>query len=187
MALVCGIGVNDKTRPCTLNGKHLKQYTLWKDILKRCRDSVHYSNCGISDNFKSYSYFYDWCLSSLGFNEEGYQIDKDILSDKQNKIYSENTCVFIPLVVNYSLTNRSNFRGNLPIGVVKTPTGKYSTKISRFGKLTHLGTFTTIEEAFQMYKLTKEEYMKELAALYKDKIDYRVYNHLITYKVEIGD
>ena len=34
--LVCGVGLNDKTRPANVDGKKVKEYSLWQDMLTRC-------------------------------------------------------------------------------------------------------------------------------------------------------
>ena len=34
--LVYGKGFNDKTRPAWVDGKNVKEYSLWKDMLRRC-------------------------------------------------------------------------------------------------------------------------------------------------------
>ena len=34
--LVCGLGVNDKTRPVFVYGKPVKEYALWQSMLERC-------------------------------------------------------------------------------------------------------------------------------------------------------
>ena len=34
--LVYGKGFNDKTRPARFDGKIVKEYDLWRDMLKRC-------------------------------------------------------------------------------------------------------------------------------------------------------
>ena len=43
------------------------------------------------------------------------------------------------------------------------------------------------EEAFQAYKQAKEQYIKEVAEEYKDKIPYRLYEAMMNYEVEIDD
>ena len=55
------------------------------------------------------------------------------------------------------------------------------------GKSTYLGIYNTETEAFKAYKQTKENYLKELAEKWKDKIDPRAYHALINYTVEITD
>ena len=34
--LVWGKGFNDRTRPCWVDGKIVKEYVLWQDMLRRC-------------------------------------------------------------------------------------------------------------------------------------------------------
>lgn len=172
-------------------GKLPKEYKLWKNMLKRCYCEKYYTkqstykDCTVSDNFKYYSYFKEWCSSQIGFGNEGWCLDKDILI-KGNKIYSEDTCVFVPREINNLLTKRDKLRGNYPIGVSPSK-GKLQSYINKKGKKCGLGTFNTIEEAFLTYKKAKEAYIKEVANKWKDQIDPRVYEALMNYQVEITD
>ncbi len=54
-------------------------------------------------------------------------------------------------------------------------------------KLKYLGTFNTPEEAFQEYKIAKEEYVKLLADKWKPYITEPCYKALYSYEVEITD
>lgn len=80
-------------------------YKLWRDMIRRCYDTNFHKNnqtyekCSVSDNFKNYEYFHDWCLRQVGFNVKGFALDKDILK-RGNKLYCENNCVFIPQQLN---------------------------------------------------------------------------------------
>lgn len=69
-----------------------------------------YKDCEVSENFKSYEYFYEWCNKQIGFGNEYWQLDKDLLI-KGNKVYSENTCHFIPKEINLVLTKSDKKRG----------------------------------------------------------------------------
>ena len=51
----------------------------------------------------------------------------------------------------------------------------------------NLGYFETPKEAFQAYKVAKENYIKQVADEYKDKIPYRLYEAMYNYEVEITD
>ena len=191
MQLVYGVGINDSSCPANVNGKITKEYTLWRNMLKRCYSKPYlekqptYIGCSVSDNFKYYHLFHAWCQTQIGFGKEGYQLDKDLLI-KGNKLYSEDTCVFIPKELNALLTKRTLDRGIYPIGVTKHR-NKFQARCNanKVGK--HLGLFDTPELAFQAYKTFKEAYIKERAELYKDSIDPRAYQALINYKVNIED
>lgn len=191
MQLIYGVGINDRSVAATLNGKITKEYDLWHDMLKRCYSKPFlekqptYIGCSVSDTFKYYHMFHAWCQTQIGFGKEGYQLDKDLLI-KSNKLYSEDTCVFIPKELNSLLTKRTLDRGLLPIGVTKSGS-KFMAQCRVLGKRIYLGTFDTPELAFIAYKTFKEAYIKERAELYKHEIDERAYQALINYKVEIGD
>ena len=189
--LVQGVGINDGKYPTTLNGLRTKEYRLWTNMLKRCyNEKFHearptYIGCNVSDNFKSYSYFYEWCQNQIGFGDCDFSLDKDLIY-KGNKEYNPDNCIFIPEEINNVLIKSNAARGTLPIGVTKH--GKnYKAQCSYNGKGKALGTFSTPELAFNAYKTFKEAYIKELAEKYKDTIDARAYNALMNYEVHIDD
>ena len=68
-------------------------------------------------------------------------------------------------------------------------TDKFKAQISAgsASKTKTLGRFATVEEAFFTYKLEKERVAKLLAEEYKARVDNRVYDALMNYKVEITD
>ena len=97
--LVYGVGFNDKTRPAKVDGKKVKEYQLWQNMLIRCFSDKYqtrqptYKGCSVSDNFLHYSFFYDWCQEQIGFGKvddkgRGWCLDKDLLLIG-NKTYSE--------------------------------------------------------------------------------------------------
>ena len=114
-------------------------------------------------------------------------LDKDILS-KGNKIYSPNTCIFVPQNINILFTKRNKSRGNLPIGVCyHKQDGKYMSKCSFGDGQKYLGCYDTPQEAFQIYKEYKEKYIKEVADKYKEYIPQKLYETMYNYEVEIDD
>ena len=191
---VHGVGITGTKYPITVNGVQTKEYDLWKGMLRRCySDSLKkkyptYKGCAVSDKFKSYEYFYDWCNRQIGFGNQDWQLDKDLLI-KGNKVYSENSCVFIPVEINSLLVKRENMRGKYLIGVYWNK--KASAFVARVnknkGKREYLGLFKTEIEAFNAYKKAKEAFVKEQANEWKGKIDDRAYEALMNYTVEITD
>jgi hypothetical protein len=185
-------------RPKSSKGKHLKEYSLWKDMLLRSTTGHQekfpcYTGCTISENFKNYSYFYDWCQEQTGsktIDENGryWQLDKDLLY-KGNKLYSEDTCIFLPQRINGLLIKQQGARGEYPVGVyLSTNIGKFIARChTGKGARKNLGRFDTPYEAFSAYKRFKEALIKEIAGEYKEQLDSRTYHTLINYKVEIDD
>ncbi len=164
-------------------------FQLWKNMLKRCysevsfKKSPSYEQCLTSETFNDYQQFKTWCNSQLGFGNTGWELDKDILV-KGNKIYSEDTCCFVPKEINLLLVKHDKGRGDYLLGV------DYHKNRKQFRARCsdkHLGWFNTEIEAFHAYKHAKEAYVKELANKWKEQIDPRVYEALMKYEVEITD
>ena len=191
---VCGVGILGAKYPITINSILTKEYTLWCSMLKRCYSNAYkkrqptYEGCEVSENFKSYEYFYEWCNKQVGFNNKDWQLDKDLLT-KGNKVYSENTCIFIPAEINLLLVKREALRGTHPIGVRWHKRDKaFVAKVNKNkGKQEFLGYFNTELEAFNAYKVAKESFIKEQAEKYKSQIDPRAYEALMNYEVNIDD
>jgi len=195
--LVCGVGLNDKTRPTWIGGKIVKEYHLWQNVLKRCfSDKLQtrqptYKGCNVSDNFLNYSYFYDWCQEQTGFgniDENGryWQLDKDLLF-VDNKTYSETACVFLPQEINSFFVDRGNDRGDCPVGVhFHKASGRYEARCAVNGKQQHLGLFNTPQEAFNAYKPFKEALCKQLALKWQHEIDPRLFNAMMKWQVNEG-
>lgn len=196
--LVRGIGINSREYPTHDGNKDLKEYKVWQDMLGRCTENVwvkHPSYIGVtcSDNFKHYSYFYEWCQTQIGFmnrDEKGryWHLDKDLLA-KGNKIYSEDVCVFLPQKVNNLLIKRDIGRGSNVIGVYwNEQKRKFISQCSNgSGIQKHLGGFETWEKAFLTYKTFKESYIKQVTEEYRTQLDPRAYQTLLNYTVEITD
>lgn len=189
MRLVQGIGFNDGSRTASVNGVISKEYALWQAMLCRVvnrKNYPAYNGCSVSDNFKNYSYFYDWCQEQTGFNCDGFDLDKDILV-KGNKQYHEDLCVFVPSEINRCFI-RTRRKSDLPIGVVfNKECNKFVAQLGRNKGSKHLGCFDNQIDAFNCYKKEKEAYIKALANEYVDYIDSRVYDALMNYSVEILD
>ena len=195
---VFGVGVVGTKYPITISGRNTKEYELWKSMLRRCYSDKYqnkyptYEGCESSENFRSFEYFYGWCHRQVGFGNDGngnpFQLDKDLLV-KGNKVYSENTCIFLPQEINKVLTKREASRGKHLIGVSWCNTKKvFVARVNRNkGKQEYLGYFKTELEAFNAYKTAKEAFVKEQANEWKDQIDPRAYNALMNYEVEIAD
>lgn len=164
---------------------------IWNSLVQRCKtgsktktDLPTYKDA--ENHFLDFQDFMEWATNQIGYSE-GYDLDKDILI-KGNKVYSRETCVFVPHEINMFFTKRQQKRENIPIGVIKRKDCKRYTAQGHVNGVTkNLGTFRTAEEAFNAYKSHKESRALELAEKWKDKIDPRVYNVLCNYSIEITD
>jgi hypothetical protein len=173
-----------------------QQYKSWVSMLARCySEKFHekqptYIGCTVCEewhNFQNYAKWYD----ENYYEVDGYKmnLDKDILV-KGNKIYSPETCVFVPDFINLLFVNRKQYRGSLPVGVkvcTKNPK-KYEAQCrNNTGKRIYLGYYDSPEEAFQYYKEFKENLIKETAKEYEDRIPHTLFNAMCNYVVEISD
>ena len=195
---VHGTGVVGNKYPSRVNGVVTKEYILWQSMLQRCYSTTlkkkypTYESCEVSENFKYYEYFYEWCHKQIGFGADGngnsFQLDKDLLV-KGNKVYSETICVFLPNEINSLLTKRTASRGEYLIGVSWSETNKaFMARVNKnTGKSKHLGYYNTELEAYKAYKIAKESFIKEQANKWKGRIDTRAYQALMNYTVEITD
>lgn len=187
---VCGVGINDVEESVANNGIITKAYNRWRSIIQRCYDlriinrTPNYIGCMVDGRWLFFSNFLQWFAENY---VEGYDLDKDILV-KGNKVYSPDTCCFVPHLINSMFTKTDAKRGPYPIGV-RITYGKYQARLLRYDKSVHLGIFDTPEEAFYAYKDAKEAYIKEVATTYynEGKITKRVYDALMKYQVEITD
>jgi hypothetical protein len=165
--------------------KQTISYKKWIKMLWRCRSGNHtaYVDCEVCNEWKDFQKFSEWFYSKYDPETMNkWDLDKDLLI-KGNKIYSPETCCLIPHYINnlFKLTGTKNTV--LP-GVFKiVASGRYIANYRRI----FLGSFKTKEEAFFKYKTEKEKYIKQIAELWKDKIEPRAYEAMINYEVEITD
>ena len=141
---------------------------------------------GCTSSFHDFQDFSEWCQNQVGYNLD-FHLDKDLLV-RGNKVYSKDTCVFLPQELNKLLTKRQRFRGNLPIGLTWE---KNNTSIrvgfTRDSLRVNAGSYQSIEVAFYVYKNLKEDWIKKQAAKWQSQIDPRAYEALMAYEVLITD
>ena len=174
-------------------------YSLWVTMLKRVycpkyhKTQPAYKGTSVCEEWWDFQNFAKWCHNQKGFmfkdyKGNNYHLDKDILV-KGNKVYSPETCCFVPQEINSLFALRGNMRGNYSLGV------RYSVKSKKyiasrndvlFGRK-YLGSYNTEEEAFQAYKADKDDYIKSLAEKWKGKIDDKAYQALLNFEICIND
>ena len=192
MKLLHGFGVNPDRKYAATT----KQYQLWSDMVRRCysvKDHINprfrnYAECTIVSDWSDCTKFGDWASQQKGFGLTGFCLDKDILFSG-NKVYSPQTCCFVPREVNMCFTFRNSDRGDHPLGITSVSLDKHGA-VSSYGVCIKRGSlkkvnksFKTIEEAVEFYKVEKESYVKHLAEKHKDVLDCRVYESLLGFRI----
>lgn len=174
---------------CKFNGAMEKEYIIWKDVTRRCLSNDFkekyptYRDCTLSDSWIYYSQFKNDMSRMIGFNQEGFQIDKDLLFHG-NKHYSFENCCFLPHEINTFLAFNRRNRGEYPVGVnFNKRAGLFVAKISMDNKRYDLGYFTNPIDAHLRYKEKKEMHAKTLAKRWKSKISEKAYNALMSFEV----
>lgn len=178
-----GIGCNTVSNPIEFN--------MWSGMLERCysklrkESDVTYKDCTSSEYFRNFQNFVYWYNKNKWNCDNKLVLDKDILI-KGNKLYSENTCVLVDRRLNNLFTGDSKAcRGKYLIGVIYRR-GKF--EASYRGKW--IGAYLTEWEAFNAYKSSKEQYIKQIADEYKSKYQnfpQKLYDAMYSYEVEIND
>jgi len=201
--LVFGVGINDAGYVVKkwetlgyVNGKQKRRlvwecpyYRTWKEMLRRCYSAKlqerhpTYKGCSVSEEWLRFSNFRSWMVEQ---DFEEMQLDKDILFSG-NKVYSEETCVFVSKVVNMFTTDSGASRGELLIGVCwHKGEGKFQSRCCNpfTKKQEHLGLFTCELEAHQAWLKRKLELAHLLAA---EQTDERVAKALIERYTNLGE
>ena len=177
-------------------GSKSKCYNTWKGIMERSYDKnlkekhKTYEEVTCCEEWHNYQNFAKWYEENFyEVENEKMHLDKDILF-KNSKVYSPETCVFVPQRINALFVKSDGTRGDYPIGVYfHKREQKYvaQCRILERDQQKFLGYFNTPEEAFQRYKKFKEEYIGQVAEEYKDKIPQRLYEAMLKWEVEITD
>ncbi|MDY6153727.1 MAG: hypothetical protein SPI06_09945 [Terrisporobacter sp.] len=177
------------------------EYLKWQSMLQRCFDNKlkekepTYKDVTCCKRWLCFSYF----LEDLEILKQEYNwsediklnLDKDILH-KGNKIYSLENCVLVPQWINSLFTKNDTKRGKYLIGVCyNKQCKKYQAFCNINRKLKGLGLYNTPEEAFNAYKIAKENEIKRVAedCVLKGYItkDGRLYNVMMGYQIKIDD
>lgn len=147
------------TRSESINGKWkvvwtCKCYDIWKSMIHRCyaqRNSA-YSKVEVCVEWRTFSNFKKWYDQN---HVDGLELDKDLKTLGSNKIYSPETCCFVPSKVNNFLVGCDDFTNDskgVYFDQLQTGLKKYKAQINDLGKgMIHLGWFETKQEAHIQY------------------------------------
>lgn len=190
---VFGVGINDYEGKVKIKDKHIPSYKVWHQLLKRlfCEQSLKkrpiYKEIKIYNDWLFFSKFKEWYDRNSQYHHEGWDLDKDVLCNVlglKRKIYSPDTCIFLPPEINTALIVQKKRKSSLPLGVRFEMSGRYSARLQMgLSVRLHIGTFDTAEEAFMAYKKAKELRIRELAEKYKNELSPVAYAALLKYEV----
>lgn len=172
-AFVYGFGINDL--PNLVQGTEDYQcYRNWSWILNRCfsesykKREPNYINFKVSEHWARLSTFQKWWKLNY---VEGWNLDKDVLGKGEEKIYSPETCCFIPTYINSAFTRLvSKSKYALGVGKSRNP------RLSPYEAILLEGgtrCFQTIEEAHKCWQLSKIKHCHGLIQRYKNEDKWR--------------
>lgn len=189
--LVLGVGINDmlgaeKTK------EFIKQRQMWFGVLQRCfsikllERRPTYKNCKVYESWLWLSNFIKDIKSIENYEKslnEGWQLDKDLLSN-EGKLYSKDTCCFIPRSLNLVISSYPKKLNGLPKGVKLSKGGRYFAILQKEGNQIFLGSYDSVEEASRVYNIAKKEHLLNIADSIKDIVPENVYKALVNFNLE---
>ena len=180
---IFGVGyVGEGQYKCSKNGVHYIQYSVWYALLERCYKEAArkkyptYEGCTVCDEWLNFQKFSQWYSDNIYDAGDGgrMHIDKDILV-KGNKVYSPETCMFVPQRINMIFMSKSKNRDvDLPNAIYRCVTGFQAMYNGK-----SLGVFKTLDEAVSAHDSKKRIHIKQVADEYRDKIPLKVYDALL--------
>lgn len=158
---------------------HTRAKCVWSAILNRTkneqtRSSIPTYTANICDEWLDFQSFASWCQDQYGYlNKEPsgryWCLDKDLLSG-DHKIYSPETCCFIPSLFN-NILKPTGRESPTMIGVSNRG-GIFMAYINNINanetKRIHLGTRLDELEAHKLWQSAKVSQIKEAISLYPD-------------------
>ncbi len=178
---VYGVGINDYAGTVSIlynqyGEKRIKRYyNTWRKMLERCYSTAlhkrrpSYTGCQIYKPWLVFSNFLKWCLDweLKHGSTDNQQLDKDFLGN--GKLYSPNTCCFLPNFWNSLFLSSSVVRGQYPQGVCWDKKDKrFVAQINLNCKRKHLGYFNTPKEACQIYLVVKYHHIERMILKYPE-------------------
>lgn len=163
---IFGVGMNDAPYKISFNGVKCPYYIKWCSMLDRCysknskKYNLSYLDCYVCSAWLTFSRFKLWMIKQ---DWQGMELDKDLLV-QNNKVYSPETCLFLPKLVNNILARNRRVKNKRLLGANYNKINKrfYAT-CSINAKHNYIGCFVTELEAHEAYKEFKYKYIREMA------------------------
>lgn len=167
-----------KARPsCTERG-----FFIWRDMIRRTsqgdrKNSRAYQDVSVCDEWHDFENFSKWYVGYQG-KKEGFQLDKDLLG-KGARIYSPDTCCFLPTSINKMLVSRRSDSKCHP-GVYRQR-DRFLARVRHKGSQINVGSFSSAEEAYAAYLKKKVEILQLEAVRFMSVLPSHVLQALMDY------
>jgi len=171
---VFGVGILGEGYRCwdTDTQKRTREYSAWIGMMSRCYDEnnpgdMSYADKTVCDEWHKFQVFAEWCQHQEGFRQEGWSLDKDLLIAGA-KVYSPETCCFLPKSINSQLAKYSDET----VGKCwLKPDGKYQVNYYKPAKGSRTcTTFESYDEACHFYDRTRFTQLREVLPKYRDQL-----------------
>jgi len=167
----------------------------WNGMLDRCGKHSAYLDVKVREDWLDFNNFERWFREQVdnGWYHTGWAIDKDIIGGG-SRVYSPDHCAFVPQPLNTLFVHAFNRHGKYSSsrGAYRViSTGEYDdygynvfcAKITYDGKVILHEEFDHELFAFFTYKWAFEEFVQKLVEELKDKLNPKMYDALMAYRV----
>lgn len=166
----------------------------WLGMKERCSKNAAYLDVTIREDWLDFSNFEKWFRDQVnnGWYHTTWEIDKDIIG-KGTRIYSPDHCAFVPKPINTlfskAFNRRNNYSSSRGAHRVMSSNGEdfgydiFCAKIVYDGKVIFHEEFDYELFAFFEYKWAFEKFIQEKAEELKDKLNPKMYDALMSYRV----
>lgn len=166
---VHGIGINDAKYLIEYFRDSVRYrcpyYATWNRMIARCYSKLYltknptYLGCSVHPDWLVFSIFKEWMMAQDWQNNA---LDKDLLIPG-NKVYSKDTCIFVPTEINAILRKQNKGKHLLGVSWVKEK-NKFKAECSINDATTFLGYFHSELDAHNCYINFKKELLLNIAA-----------------------
>lgn len=120
-----GVGYVSSTKDNPAKTNNSDSYYRWRNMLERCYggNNKNYVGVTVCEEWHDYTAFEKWEKSVPHGQDPYWALDKDLFNDEE-KVYSPQTCVFLPKSINFILSNKKyllehNFDLKHAVSVIK--------------------------------------------------------------------
>lgn len=185
-----GEGEYRARKPTREGGDKYKSYACWENMLWRVYGKDHQQSnrywgrgASVCNEWHNLQTFVPWFLDNYPY-KDGFTLDSDIFMKNGVKVYSPDTCVFIPQDINKFFAGMNILRGEYPIGVMCYGDDMFGAHVTHGHERSMRCSFQTPEAAFLWYKEKKESHLRELAKRHYEEgnINDSTYHKLLDWR-----